>query len=407
MTTSKEINDVRFGGSSVVKIMSGGATLWEKKVIDILNLNDRPPEDSYIRKVVVDGKNVYALQTVGSDKANFYRFELSNGKLIEKNRQMNIECDSEILIHPKDAKDSVIFTVLKRKNSYGYDTEVLCSFDLSGYGSITELSDKDKRIQYCKSGLFDESRSEVFLYASNEFHYVDIRKSGNTPYGSENYYSNKHFSKLKDRTMPFVYDMRRSSYDGVPNDFVLTGADSASTPPKQMLADISYRTGGFYGNEDIGFWIYTAFPDDLSNKSIEYHNLCSVHGRKDFDTFVVSEDGRVYFLTKEFINLPAKTSSEREAKKNAYDVKLKNPKGTIVDAVCDYTKSRIVVEYERRNYDGVAYTVYDLGGNAIKDIKVNTRSTFNPYGFGYSDGYFIYTYIDENYGSHVICCEQI
>lgn len=407
MTTSKEINDVRFGGSSVVKIMSGGATLWEKKVIDILNLNDRPPEDSYIRKVVIDGKNVYALQTVGLDKANFYRFELSNGKLIEKNRQMNVECDSEILIHPKDAKDSVIFTVLKRKNSYGYPSEVLCSFDLSGYGSIIELSDKDKRIQYCRHGLYDESRGEVFLYASNEFHYIDIRKSGNAPYGSENYYSNKHFSKLKEVDFSSAYDMKYSLSDGFTGDFVLTGRETHYTPPMQMLLDISYIDRDFNDNQDIRFWNYTVFPDDLSNKSVEYHNLCSISGRRDCESFVVSEDGRVYFLTKEFTYLPVKTDYEREVKKNAYDVKLKNPKGTIVDAVCDYTKNRIVVKYERRNYDGVAYTVYDLNGNAIKDIKVNTRSTFSPYGFGYSDGYFIYTYIDENYGNHVICCEQI
>ena len=174
-----------------------------------------------------------------------------------------------------------------------------------------------------------------------------------------------------------------------------------------MLLDISYIDRDFNDNQDIRFWNYTVFPDDLSNKSVEYHNLCSISGRRDCESFVVSEDGRVYFLTKELTYLPVKTDYEREVKKNAYDVKLKNPKGTIVDAVCDYTKNRIVVKYERRNYDGVAYTVYDLNGNAIKDIKVNTRSTFSPYGFGYSDGYFIYTYIDENYGNHVICCEQI
>lgn len=405
MTTSKEITDVMNVDSPIVKIMSVGTTLWEKKVVDILNLNDRPSDDSYIRKVLVDGKNVYALQNVSSSKANFYHFELSNGKLIEKNRQMNVDCDSQILIHPKDAKDSVVFTVLKRKNSYGYDSEALCSFDLSGYGSITELSDKDKRIQGCRYGLYDESRGEVFLYAGNEFHYVDIRRLGAFPYGSGDYYSNKHFVKYKDRKMPDVWDMKYSSDDGFKHSFVLTGGDFYSTPSMQMLADISYSNINF--NESIGFWIFTVFPDDLSNKNIEYHNLCSVYGRGDCQTFVISEDGRVYFLTKKFMGLPARTDYERAIKKDSYDVKLKNPKGTIVDAVCDYTKKRIIVKYERRDYNGVAYTVYDLNGNVIKDIKVNTRSTYNPYGFGYSDGYFIYTYVDEYHENHVICCEQI
>lgn len=405
MTTSKEITDVMNVDSPIVKIMSVGSTLWEKKVVDILNLNDRPSDSSYIYKVVVDGKNVYALQTVSSTKANFYRFEISNGKLIEKNRQMNVDCDSQILIHPKDAKDSVIFTVLKRKNSYGYDSEVLCAFDLSEDYYMSELSDKDKRIQNCRYGLYDESRSEVFLYASNEFHHIGIEKIGKAPYENEDYYSRKHFVKDKDYRMPSVWDMKHSLDDGFTHNFMLTGRDSYSTPPMQMLADISYTNINF--NENIGFRIFTAFPDDLSNKNVEYHNLCSVDGREDCQTFVVSEDGRVYFLTKKFMDLPAKTDYERAIKKDSYDIKLKNPKGTIVDAVCDYARGRLIVKYERRNYNGIAYTAYDLDGNVIKDIKVNTRSTYSPYGFGYSDGYFIYTYIDQDSGNHVMCCEQI
>ncbi len=405
MTTSKEITDVMNVDSPIVKIMSVGATLWEKKVVDILNLNDRPSDSSYIYKVVVDGKNVYALQTVSSTKANFYRFEITNGKLIEKNRQMNVDCDSQILIHPKDAKDSVIFTVLKRKNSYGYTSEALCSFDLSGYGSITELSDKDKRMSNCRSGLYDESAGKVFLHVNNEFHYIDIRSRGSAPYGSGDYYFNKHFEKDKDYKMPDIWDMKHSLDDGFTHNWILTGGDTYSTPRMQMLADISYTNVNF--NENIGFWIYTAFPDDLSNKNVEYHSLCLVDGREDCQTFVVSEDGRVYFLAKKFLDLPAKTDYERAIKKDSYDIKLKNPKGIIVDAVCDYARERLIVKYERRDYNGIAYTAYDLDGNTIKDIKVNTSSSYSPYGFGYSDGYFIYTYIDQDYGNHVICCEQI